>query len=164
MMKKIMVVCIAAVMSLAACKSKEAEMTEEAKPQENADSVANSEETKADDKPQLDADAVKQLSVYVAQKREEYGVPGMAVGIVKDGAVVYSNSFGSTRLKDGKDITSATMFNIRLQRIFETEPAVAPFSVEVFKAAGEDFAESAPENAAMPHGRTLSGACRRISG
>ncbi|HJZ95161.1 MAG TPA: serine hydrolase [Candidatus Solibacter sp.] len=48
----------------------------------------------------------------VERARKEFGVPGIAVAIVKDGAVVHSKGYGVRKLGDAAPVTPQTLFRI----------------------------------------------------
>lgn len=49
---------------------------------------------------------------WVEKGRKDWNVPGMAVGIVKDGEVVYAKGFGEKRLNGGEAVDVNTIFSI----------------------------------------------------
>jgi len=62
------------------------------------------------DRPVVQADpAFEQLAALVAQKMTEYGVPGVALGVVKDGRETL-RGFGVTNLDNPQPITPETVF------------------------------------------------------
>jgi CubicO group peptidase (beta-lactamase class C family) len=54
----------------------------------------------------------KDLDRYVRGVRQEFGVVGLAVAVVKDGQVVYAKGFGERRLGGGEEVDSHTLFAI----------------------------------------------------
>ena len=52
------------------------------------------------------------LASYVDRARQEFNVPGIALAVVKDGAVVFEQGFGKRNLNDGKLVDAHTMFCI----------------------------------------------------
>lgn len=60
----------------------------------------------------LDAARLQQVADFVERMREEYDVPGVAIGIVQDGKVVMSRGFGVRRLGKPDEIDGDTRFMI----------------------------------------------------
>jgi CubicO group peptidase (beta-lactamase class C family) len=57
----------------------------------------------------------EQIAALIAQKMAEYGVPGVAFGVLKDGQLL-TRGFGVTNLDDGSCLASG----------FRTRPTAAP--------------------------------------
>lgn len=53
-----------------------------------------------------------QLDEWIEQGRKDWNIPGMAVGIVKDGKVVYAKGFGEKQLGGGDRVDANTIFSI----------------------------------------------------
>lgn len=49
---------------------------------------------------------------WVEASRQDWKIPGMAVGIVKDGEVIYAKGFGEKRLGSGEKVDANTIFSI----------------------------------------------------
>src|SRR5699024_9101132 len=49
---------------------------------------------------------------WIENSRKEWKIPGMAVGIVKDGKVVYAKGFGEKRLGENDRVDAHTVFSI----------------------------------------------------
>ena len=62
--------------------------------------------------PELDAATSAKVDALVEAQMKELGVPGVAVGIVKDGALVYAKGFGVTHRDGGMPVTPATFFQL----------------------------------------------------
>ncbi len=60
----------------------------------------------------LDAARLAQVADFVEHMREEYDVPGVAIGIVQDGKVVMSRGFGVRRLGAADKVDGDTRFMI----------------------------------------------------
>ena len=60
----------------------------------------------------LDAARLQQVAVFVEQMREEFDVPGVAVGIVQDGKVVMSQGFGMRQQGKPDAVDGDTRFMI----------------------------------------------------
>ncbi|MEO5629825.1 MAG: serine hydrolase domain-containing protein, partial [Thermomonas sp.] len=60
----------------------------------------------------LDAARLKQLDAFVEQMRQEFDVPGVAIGIVQDGNVVMSKGFGVRELGKPAKVDGDTRFMI----------------------------------------------------
>src|SRR5690606_16773527 len=58
------------------------------------------------------AHANPQLDVLFDQARERWNLPGLAVGVVEDGEVVYMRSEGELRAGEGQSINDDTLFKI----------------------------------------------------
>ena len=52
------------------------------------------------------------LDRYIAVARVDWDVPGLAVGIVKDGALVFSKGYGVRDIADGGPVDEHTLFAI----------------------------------------------------
>ncbi|MEO8365598.1 MAG: serine hydrolase domain-containing protein [Pseudoxanthomonas sp.] len=60
----------------------------------------------------LDAARLQQVAAFVEQMREEFDVPGVAIGIVQDGKVVMSQGFGVRELGKPEKVDGDTRFMI----------------------------------------------------
>jgi len=60
----------------------------------------------------LDARALAELSAYVENGREKLGVPGVSVGIVQDGKVVFADGFGVRRLGTAEKPDGDTLYMV----------------------------------------------------
>ena len=49
---------------------------------------------------------------WVESSRQDWKIPGMAIGIVKDGKVIYAKGFGEKRLGSGELVDTNTIFSI----------------------------------------------------
>src|SRR5690554_4230843 len=49
---------------------------------------------------------------WIESSRQDWNIPGMAVGIVKDGKVIYAKGFGETPLGGGESVDANTIFSI----------------------------------------------------
>jgi CubicO group peptidase (beta-lactamase class C family) len=57
--------------------------------------------------------AVKRLEAFITQRMREQKIPGFAIGIVKDGRLVYSRGFGVMRVGDADPpVTAETLFHM----------------------------------------------------
>lgn len=52
------------------------------------------------------------FDAWVESARQDWKIPGMAVGIVKDGEVIYAKGFGEKRLGSGGEVDANTIFSI----------------------------------------------------
>lgn len=52
------------------------------------------------------------LDSWIESSRQEWKIPGMAVGIVKNGEVIYAKGFGEKRLGGGEKVDANTIFSI----------------------------------------------------
>ena len=73
--------------------------------------------------PELDAATSAKVDALVEAQMKELGVPGVAIGIVKDGALVYAKGFGVTKSEGGAPVTPGTVF--QLSSISKTFTATA---------------------------------------
>ena len=60
--------------------------------------------------PMLDGNTVAAVEAAVKAVMDEYGVPGVAVGIVRDGQLIYADGFGATTVDGREPVTPATAF------------------------------------------------------
>ena len=68
---------------------------------------------------------VQALDVYFAHAQRDWGVPGMAVAIVKDGEVVLAEGYGVRDMDDGGEVDENTMFAIASNSKAFTSAALA---------------------------------------
>ena len=68
---------------------------------------------------------VQALDAYFANAQREWGVPGMAVAIVKDGEVVLAKGYGVGDMDDGGEVDENTMFAIASNSKAFTSAALA---------------------------------------
>src|SRR5690625_2316346 len=52
------------------------------------------------------------LDAWIESARHDWNIPGMAVGIVKDGEVVYAKGFGEKQLGQNEPVDEHTIFSI----------------------------------------------------
>src|SRR5690606_21493051 len=52
------------------------------------------------------------FDAWVESSRQDWKIPGMAIGIVKDGEVIYAQGFGEKRLGSGDPVDANTIFSI----------------------------------------------------
>jgi CubicO group peptidase (beta-lactamase class C family) len=81
------------------------------------------------DIPALEASAKEELDATKT--------PGAAIGIVKDGRLVYANGFGASNIETGAPVTSATLFRLGSTTKMLTAAAVATLAADG-KLAFED--------------------------
>lgn len=55
---------------------------------------------------------ISEFENWIESSRKEWQIPGVAVGIVKDGKVVYANGFGEKKLGSGEKPDANTIFSI----------------------------------------------------
>lgn len=55
---------------------------------------------------------IRQLDAYIKKSMADHQIPGLAIGIVKDGAVIYSKGYGVKSEEDGGSVTTNSMFAI----------------------------------------------------
>ncbi|MFP6737518.1 MAG: serine hydrolase [Planctomycetota bacterium] len=68
---------------------------------------------------------VEKLSAYISKAREDWGVPGLAVAIVKDGKVALARGYGSRELGKDKAVDGDTLFAIASNSKAFTSAAIA---------------------------------------
>ena len=67
----------------------------------------------ADSTPRdFDEAMLADLTAYIEDAVERYGVPGASVAVVQHGNVIYTNGFGTTELNGGRPVDSETLFMI----------------------------------------------------
>ncbi len=54
----------------------------------------------------------KNFDSWIESSRQDWKIPGMAIGIVKDGEVMYAKGFGEKRLGSGEKVDANTIFSI----------------------------------------------------
>lgn len=52
------------------------------------------------------------IEAFVAEGMERWGIPGLAVAVVKDDSVVYAQGFGALGLEDRRPVDAGTLFGI----------------------------------------------------
>jgi CubicO group peptidase (beta-lactamase class C family) len=65
------------------------------------------------------------FDAYVGKVMQAFTVPGLAVGIVKDGRVVLARGYGVRRIGDSAQVDAATRFGIASNTKLFTAPALA---------------------------------------
>ena len=68
---------------------------------------------------------VEKLSAYISKAREDWGVPGLAVAIVKDGKLALARGYGSRELGKEKAVDADTLFAIASNSKAFTAAAIA---------------------------------------
>ena len=58
----------------------------------------------------LDEATVAEIDAMVEETMARINLPGFALGVVKDGELVYAKGFGVTSLEGGAPVTSQTVF------------------------------------------------------
>ena len=81
-------------------------------PQQEPAAVEETTKTEAIYHSPFDAEATKQLDEFIESARQLLGVPGIAVGVVDHGEVVYKQGFGTTGIDNGIPITTQTLFSL----------------------------------------------------
>ena len=56
--------------------------------------------------------SLDELRTYIEDARELFGVPGIAVGIIKDGKIMMNEGFGQRNSETGEPVDSLTVFGI----------------------------------------------------
>lgn len=60
----------------------------------------------------LDATKLAELSTFIEAAQTAYGIPGVAVGVIQDGRVVFARGFGQRAIGGGDPVDADTRFNI----------------------------------------------------
>ena len=60
----------------------------------------------------FDALAVEQLDGFVESVQQSFGIPGIAIGVIDHGKIVYRKGFGVTDVDNGDPVTPHTLFNL----------------------------------------------------
>lgn len=60
----------------------------------------------------LDVAKLEELSAFIESAQTAYGIPGVAVGIIQDGRVIFARGFGERAIGDGIPVDADTQFNI----------------------------------------------------
>ena len=60
----------------------------------------------------LDAAHIAQLTELIEIAREEYGIPGVSLGLIQDGEVVFAGGFGVREIGRPEPVDADTLFNI----------------------------------------------------
>src|SRR5437899_7323929 len=63
-------------------------------------------------RPTAEPRELRGLTAYVSRAIRDWGVPGLAIAVVKDDSVVYARGFGVRRLGDSAAVTPRTLFAI----------------------------------------------------
>ena len=79
------------------------------------------------------------LDAWVARSMKEFGVPGLSVGIVKDGKVVVSKGYGVRKLGESTPVNENTLFGIGSNTKAFTTAALATL-VDAGKISWDDRA------------------------
>ena len=166
-MKRIWLIgCLGILMGLAACspKAPKETATEDTPPEvavpENANTDAQDNAAKPDDaktdttQSPLDKDKAEALSKRIDTKRKDLSIPGLAMGVLKDGNVIYTHCSGTTKMEDeGEAITPETLFNVQPMVVFSSEPVKWAVTAEDLKKADVQDSVAVPQgNYALPHG------------
>ena len=54
----------------------------------------------------------QEVEVFIQKIMSNYEIPGLALGIVKDGEIFYSKGFGVKNLETGVPLTESTIFHM----------------------------------------------------
>ena len=76
----------------------------------------------------LDSDMTTQIDTYVEEMMESIGLPGFALGIVKDGGLAYAKGFGVADVETGAPVTPQTVFQL-------AEVTMAPTTLAMLQLA-----------------------------
>ena len=160
-----LLVCAGLLLGLAACSpkaSKDASTNAESEAQPTAieEKVAAPDNAAApknalSDLPQapIDAEIAKELDNWIGGSRDEYHIPGLALGIVQDGAIAYSICVGTTQDDEGAEITPETLFNIQpLNPLGDGEEKWVVTAEGLEKAGVKDVAVLPKDDYPRPHG------------
>jgi len=62
--------------------------------------------------PEQEREVLSQLEVYAEAARQQWGVPGMAIAVVRDDQVIYAKGFGVKRVRGPDPVDPHTVFQI----------------------------------------------------
>lgn len=60
----------------------------------------------------LDADRIAQLTSMIEGARKDYDIPGVALGLIQNGEVIFAGGFGERTKGGGEPVDADTLFNI----------------------------------------------------
>ena len=99
----------------------------------------------------LDPALIAEIEGIVEKAMEENQVPGMAVGVVLDGDLIYAKGFGVANLESGEPVTPETLF-------LWAEGSFAPTAMAVTQLAEEGLLDlDAPITDYLPYFRLADG-------
>lgn len=67
----------------------------------------------------------KKLDAYLAKSQQEWGVPGMSIGVVKDGKLVFAKGYGTAEMGSSKKVDENTLYAIASNSKAFTSTAIA---------------------------------------
>lgn len=69
--------------------------------------------------PNINAQAIDQIDQYAAYISERFGIPGMSIGVIKDGALIHRGYYGTYDLESKTDVDKHSLFNLHsLSKVF----------------------------------------------
>ena len=70
----------------------------------------------------FDALAVEQLDGFVESVQQSFGIPGIAIGVIDHGKIVYRKGFGVTDVDNGAPVTPHTLCDQGTVWLFDGQP------------------------------------------
>lgn len=105
----------------------------------------------------LEDDLQQRIETQVARLMDEQRIPGVALGIIRDGQVVYARGFGVTNVDTGQAVTAQTLF--QLSSVSKVMLGIALMQLEVAGRVELD----APLTRYLPYFRTADPRDRAIT-
>ena len=68
---------------------------------------------------------LKKLDAYLAKSQNEWGVPGMSVGVVKDGKLIFAKGYGTAEMGTDRKVDENTLYAIASNSKAFTSTAIA---------------------------------------
>jgi CubicO group peptidase (beta-lactamase class C family) len=106
--------------------------------------VDSGNETSAEE-PAIDPELVAQIDAYIEEMMAGNGLPGFALGVVKDGTLAYAKGFGFANVDAGEPVTPQTIFQV-------AEVTFAPTAIAVLQLAEQGLIDlDAPVTDYLPY-------------
>lgn len=144
---------------LVSCKAKTVEDDASVKDEltEVTESFVQEPSVKEDEsKSTLDAQTITLLDTGIEELRKSLEIPGIAVGMMEKGGVVYAKGFGTTEVSGKEPVTPQTLFNLSGSMPFEEDESPLSISSDDIKKLGMSSTSTEPKgNIAKPHGRHI---------
>ncbi len=105
----------------------------------------------------IDKDFEHKVSEYVEKIRAAYEIPGIAIGVVKNGEIYFSGGFGVANIKTGQPVTDSTIFHLASV----SKPFVATAIMQLVEAGKVDLEK--PVIDYVPYFKVAGNKYRRIT-
>ena len=149
----------AILLTLVSCKAKTVDDSASVyeAPSEVAESAENENSAEsAPAKPALDESTASAIASGIEELQKSLEIPGIAVGIMEKGNVVYATGFGMTEVDGNDPITPQTLFNLSGAMPFEENESPLVISSDDLKKFGMENTSAEPKgNIAKAHGRSI---------